>query len=35
MGGWHHLLGEGMIISGIIGMLIGQIGALRRYHDRR
>ena len=21
-GGWHHILGEGMIISGIVGMVI-------------
>jgi Na+-transporting NADH:ubiquinone oxidoreductase subunit NqrB len=34
MGGWHHMLGEGMILSGIIGMIVGQLGALRRYHDR-
>ena len=35
MGGWHHMLGEGMILSGIIGMLIGQIGALRRNRSQR
>jgi len=35
MGGWHHFLGETMIISGIVGMLILGIGALRRSHGRR
>ncbi len=30
MGGWHHVLGEAMIISGIAGMLIAAIGAMRR-----
>jgi ubiquinone biosynthesis protein len=34
MGGWHHMLGEGMILSGIIGMVVGQLGALRHDHDR-
>ena len=29
MGGWHHRLGEAMIISGIAGMIISGIGALR------
>ena len=35
MGGWHHTLGETMIIGGIIGMLITALGALRRGHGRR
>jgi ubiquinone biosynthesis protein len=34
-GGWHHILGEGMIISGIVGMVIAGIGALRRDHGQR
>jgi ubiquinone biosynthesis protein len=33
MGGWHHVIGETMIISGIAGMLIAAIGAVRRRHD--
>jgi ubiquinone biosynthesis protein len=33
-GGWHHFIGEAMIISGIVGMLIAGIGALRRDHGR-
>jgi ubiquinone biosynthesis protein len=32
MGGWHHILGESMVISGIFGTLLVCIGALR--HDR-
>ena len=35
MGGWHHILGETMIISGIVGMLITSIHALRRDHGQR
>ena len=35
MGGWHHLLGEAMIISGIVGMLVTGIGAMRRDHGHR
>ena len=35
MGGWHHILGEIMIISGIVGMLIIRIGALRRDPGQR
>ena len=27
MGGWHHLLGVSMIIIGMLGILIGRIGA--------
>ncbi|MDP2370572.1 ABC1 kinase family protein [Rhodoferax sp.] len=35
MGGWHHLLGEAMVICGIVGMLIIGIGAMRRDHGHR
>jgi ubiquinone biosynthesis protein len=35
MGGWHHWLGEAMVISGIVGMLVTGIGAMRRDHGRR
>ena len=35
MGGWHHFLGEAMIVSGIVGMLITGIGAMRRDHGQR
>jgi len=35
MGGWHHTLGETMIIGGVFGMLITGIGALRRSHGQR
>ena len=35
MEGWHHTLGETMIISGIVGMLITGLGALRRGHGQR
>ena len=35
LGGWHHLLGEAMIISGIVGMLVTGIGALLRDRGRR
>jgi ubiquinone biosynthesis protein len=35
MGGWHHRLGETMIISGIVGMFIMSIGAWRRDRGRR
>ena len=35
MGGWHDLLGKTMLISGIAGMLITGIGALRRGHGQR
>lgn len=34
-GGWHHVLGEAMIISGIAAMLIAGMGALRRGHGQR
>lgn len=32
MGGWHHVLGEVLIVSGIAGMLAAGIGAMRRGH---
>jgi ubiquinone biosynthesis protein len=32
MGGWHDILGKTMLISGLAGMLITGIGALRRDH---
>ena len=32
MGGWHHILGEVMIVSGIVGMVVAGIGAMRRDH---
>ncbi|MBL0121620.1 MAG: hypothetical protein IPP88_02465 [Betaproteobacteria bacterium] len=35
MGGWHHTVGEAMILSGIAGMVIAAIGALRRDHGHR
>lgn len=35
MGGWHHRLGEAMIVSGIVGMLFAATGALRRDRGRR
>jgi ubiquinone biosynthesis protein len=35
VGGRHHILGEVMIISGIAGMLIAGIGALRRNRGHR
>ena len=35
MGGWHDSLGEAMIVSGIVGMLMTGIRALRRDHGRR
>ena len=35
MGGWHDALGGTMIISGLAGMLIAGIGALRRGHGQR
>ena len=33
MEGWHHALGETMIIGGIAGMLITAVGAMRRSRD--
>ena len=35
MGGWHHLLGEAMIVSGIVGMFFSAISAMRRDHGQR
>jgi ubiquinone biosynthesis protein len=35
MGDWHDILGKTMLISGIVGMLITGIGALRRDHSQR
>ncbi|TWJ19193.1 ABC1 kinase family protein [Geobacter argillaceus] len=32
---WHHLLGEGMVVAGIIGTLLICIGAVRRDRGRR
>jgi ubiquinone biosynthesis protein len=32
MAGWHHVLGETMIVGGVVGMLAAGIGALRRSH---
>lgn len=33
--GWHHYLGEGMVISGILGTLLVFIGSMRRDRGRR
>ena len=33
--GWHHYLGEGMVISGILGTLLVIIGSMRRDRGRR
>jgi len=35
MGGWHHVLGEVMVVSGIIGMVLAGIRTLRRDQSRR
>ncbi len=35
MGGWHHFIGEAMITSGIAGMLVTGLGALRRIRRPR
>jgi ubiquinone biosynthesis protein len=35
MGGWHHVLGETMIIAGIAAIVIARIRALRRDPDQR
>lgn len=35
LGGWHHILGEVMVVSGFLGMLITRIGAWRRDRARR
>ncbi|BDU73168.1 hypothetical protein METEAL_23420 [Mesoterricola silvestris] len=34
MGGWHHRLGEAMVISGILGMVIRSLGAWLRNRRR-
>jgi hypothetical protein len=34
LGGWHHILGETMVISGIAGMLLVGFGVLRRDRGR-
>ena len=34
VGGWHHFVGEAMIICGIGGMLVGAIGAMRRDQEK-
>jgi len=35
LGGWHHGLGEFMVLSGFLGMLVTRIGAWRRERVRR
>jgi ubiquinone biosynthesis protein len=35
LGGWFHILGETMVISGIFGTLLICIGAVRRDRGRR
>jgi ubiquinone biosynthesis protein len=35
MGDWHDIFGKIMLVSGIVGMLITGIGALRRDHSQR
>ena len=35
LGGWHHMLGQILVISGIAGMLVNRIGALFRNRGRR
>jgi ubiquinone biosynthesis protein len=35
MGDWHDTVGEAMLVSGIAGMLVTGIGALRRDHSQR
>lgn len=35
LGGWHHVLGEIMVVAGIFGTLLVCIGALRRDRGRR
>lgn len=34
-GGWHHTLGESMVVIGIIGIVMISVGALRRDRGRR
>jgi ubiquinone biosynthesis protein len=35
MGGWHHRLGEGMVVSGILGMLLRSLGGWIRKRRRQ
>jgi len=35
IGGWHHTLGESMVVIGIIGIVMISVGALRRDRGRR
>ena len=35
LGGWHHMLGEAMVVIGIIGIVMISFGALRRDRGRR
>ena len=35
LGGWHHMLGVFMVIGGMLGMLLFQIGAWLRDRRRR
>ena len=35
MAGWHDIIGDAMLVSGIVGMLITGIAALRRDHSQR
>jgi ubiquinone biosynthesis protein len=35
MSGWHHTLGEVMIVGGIVGMVLSAIGAMRRGQRQR
>jgi hypothetical protein len=35
MGGWHDGVGQAVRITGIVGMLITGVRALRRDHGRR
>jgi ubiquinone biosynthesis protein len=34
MGGWHHRLGEAMVVSGMLGLIVIQVGAWLRYRRR-
>jgi len=35
LGGWHHFLGDSMVVIGIVGIVVISIGALRRDRGRR
>jgi ubiquinone biosynthesis protein len=35
LGGWHHILGEVMVVTGFLNMLFTRIGAWRRDRGRR